>query len=144
MLWGQDIKVYTYHKNLTRDALGLTSDRVYHWRLLLEELGWEFQFSVPISGTPIGSGIPISFLIPGILVGNIFLNSAVEKLTNRNSNSDIWNSEKIYVGTQYFSFPTKKQSQNSCRHLYIYLKRLPPSLHLLKMVAAISTSTQNS
>jgi hypothetical protein len=27
---------YTDHKNLTRDALGLTSDRVYHWQLLLE------------------------------------------------------------------------------------------------------------
>jgi hypothetical protein len=37
MLWGQDIKVYTDHKNLTRDALVLTSDRVYHWLLLLEE-----------------------------------------------------------------------------------------------------------
>jgi hypothetical protein len=37
MLWGQDIKAYTDHKNLTRDALGLTSDRVYRWRLLLEE-----------------------------------------------------------------------------------------------------------
>ncbi len=37
MLWGQDIKVYTDHKNLTRDALGLTSDRVYRRRLLLEE-----------------------------------------------------------------------------------------------------------
>jgi hypothetical protein len=37
MLWGQEIEVYTDHKNLTRDALGLTSDRVYHWRLLLEE-----------------------------------------------------------------------------------------------------------
>ncbi len=37
MLWGQDIKVYTDHKNLTRDALGLTSDRVYCWWLLLEE-----------------------------------------------------------------------------------------------------------
>ncbi len=28
MPWGQDIKVYTGHKNLTRDALGLTSDRI--------------------------------------------------------------------------------------------------------------------
>ncbi len=37
MLWGQAIKVYTDHKNLTKDALGLTSDRVYRWRLLLEE-----------------------------------------------------------------------------------------------------------
>ncbi len=33
--------------------------------------------------------------------------------------------------------------KRSCRNLYIYSKRLPPSLHLLKMVAAISTSTQN-
>ena len=37
MLWGQQIKVYTSHKNLTRDGLGLTLDRVYQWRLLLEE-----------------------------------------------------------------------------------------------------------
>ncbi len=37
VLWGQDVKVYTDHKNLTRDLLGLTSDRVYCWWLLLEE-----------------------------------------------------------------------------------------------------------
>ena len=37
MLWGQSIKVYTDHKNLTQDALGLTSERVYHWQLLLKE-----------------------------------------------------------------------------------------------------------
>ena len=36
MLWGQKIKVYTDHKNLIQDALGLTSDRVYWWRLLLK------------------------------------------------------------------------------------------------------------
>ncbi len=35
MLWGQPITVFTDHKNLTRDALGLTSDQVYQWRLLL-------------------------------------------------------------------------------------------------------------
>jgi hypothetical protein len=37
MLWGQSIKVYTDHANLIRDALGMTSDWVYQWRLLLEE-----------------------------------------------------------------------------------------------------------
>ncbi len=44
MLWGQDIKVYTDHKNLTRDALGLTSDREYCWRLLLEEYAPEIIY----------------------------------------------------------------------------------------------------
>jgi hypothetical protein len=39
MLWGQPIKVFTDHKNLTRDALGLILDGVYHWRLRLEEYG---------------------------------------------------------------------------------------------------------
>ncbi len=39
MLWGQTIMVYTDHKNLMQDTLGLTSDRVYNWRLLLEEYG---------------------------------------------------------------------------------------------------------
>ncbi len=57
-------------------------------------LGWEFQFFVPISGTPIGSRIPIPFSIPKILVGIFFSNSAVEKLRNRISDSKIRNSEK--------------------------------------------------
>ena len=39
MLWGQRLKVYTDHKNLIQDALGLTSDCVYRWRLLLKEFG---------------------------------------------------------------------------------------------------------
>ena len=41
MLWGQRLKVYTDHKNLIQEALGLTSDRFYWWRLLLEEYGPE-------------------------------------------------------------------------------------------------------
>ncbi len=51
MLWGQSIKVYTYHKNLTRDALGLTSDRVYRWRLLLEEYAPEIVYIKGIHNT---------------------------------------------------------------------------------------------
>ncbi len=35
MLWGQSIKVYTDHDNLIKDALSMTLDRVYQWRLLL-------------------------------------------------------------------------------------------------------------
>ena len=37
VLWVQKIKVFTDHKNLIQKALGLTSDRVHRWRLLLEE-----------------------------------------------------------------------------------------------------------
>jgi hypothetical protein len=37
MSWGQNIKVFTDHANLMRDALGLTLDQVYQWRLLLED-----------------------------------------------------------------------------------------------------------
>eukprot|EP00804_Cyclotella_cryptica_P015712 CCRYP_013381-RA/>CCRYP_013381-RA protein AED:0.60 eAED:-0.14 QI:0/0/0/1/0/0/2/0/736 len=48
MSWGQRLKVYTDHKNLIQDALGLTSDRVYRWRLLLEEFGPEIEY---IKGT---------------------------------------------------------------------------------------------
>jgi hypothetical protein len=51
MLWGQRIKVYTDHKNLMRDALGMTSDRVYRWRLLLEEYGPEIVWIKGIHNT---------------------------------------------------------------------------------------------
>ncbi len=51
MLWGQTIKVYTDHKNLTQDALGLTSDRAYHWQLLLEEFVPEIVYIKGIHNT---------------------------------------------------------------------------------------------
>ena len=38
MLWGQNIKV------LIRDVLGLTPDRVYRWRLILEEYSLEIVY----------------------------------------------------------------------------------------------------
>ena len=37
MLWRQRLNVYTDHKYLTRDGLGLTSDMVTRWRILMEE-----------------------------------------------------------------------------------------------------------
>ncbi len=51
MLWGQSIKVYTDHANLIRDALGMTSNRVYRWRLLLEEYGPEIVYIKGIHNT---------------------------------------------------------------------------------------------
>ena len=51
MLWGQQLVVYTDHQNLMRDALGLTSDRVYRWRLLLEEYGPEIVYIKGIDNT---------------------------------------------------------------------------------------------
>ena len=41
---GQKIKVCTDHQNLVRGVLGLTSDRVYRWRLILEEYGPEIVY----------------------------------------------------------------------------------------------------
>ena len=43
--------VYSDHQNLMRDALGLTSDRVYQWRLILEEYGPEIFYIKGIDNT---------------------------------------------------------------------------------------------
>ena len=52
MLWGQLIKVYNRpSKTLMQDALGLTSDRVYRWRLILEEYGPEIVYIKGIHNT---------------------------------------------------------------------------------------------
>jgi hypothetical protein len=51
VLWGQRINVCTDHKNLTQDGLGLTSDRVTHWRILLEEYAPEIIYIKGIHNT---------------------------------------------------------------------------------------------
>jgi hypothetical protein len=51
MLWGQNIKVFTDHANIMRDAPGITSDLVYQWRLLLEEYGPEIVYIKGIHNT---------------------------------------------------------------------------------------------
>ncbi len=51
MLWGQPIKVFTDHKNLMRDAQGLTSGRVYQSRLQLEEYGPKIVYIKGIHNT---------------------------------------------------------------------------------------------
>ena len=61
MLWGQDIKVYTDHKKLTRDALGLISDRVYHWRLLLEEYAPEMIYIKGIHNTVVEAILQLEY-----------------------------------------------------------------------------------
>ncbi len=51
MLWGQRINVYTNHKNLTQDGLGLTSNRVTRWRILLEKYAPEIIYRKEIHNT---------------------------------------------------------------------------------------------
>ena len=51
MLWGQRINVYTDHKNLIRDGLGSSSDRVARWRILIEEYAPEIIYIKGIHNT---------------------------------------------------------------------------------------------
>jgi hypothetical protein len=55
MRWGQSRKVYTDHANLMRDALGMTTDQVYQWRLLLEEYGPKIVYIKGIHNTVVGA-----------------------------------------------------------------------------------------
>ncbi len=48
---GQRLNVYTHNKNLTRDGLGLTSNRLTRWRILLEEYAPEIIYIKGIHNT---------------------------------------------------------------------------------------------
>ena len=49
--FGDKNSAYTNHKNLMRDALGMTSDRVYRWRVILEKYGPEIVYIKGIHNT---------------------------------------------------------------------------------------------
>ena len=49
ILLDQHINVYTDHMNLVQDALGLHSNQVWHWRLILEEYRPEIVYIVGIT-----------------------------------------------------------------------------------------------
>ena len=51
MLLGQKNEVYTDHINLTRDALGMTSDQAYRWRLIIEEYSPDIIYIKGINNT---------------------------------------------------------------------------------------------
>jgi hypothetical protein len=61
MLWGQYIKVFSDHANLMRDALGLTLDQVYQWRLLLEEYGPKIVYIKGIYNTVADAVLRLEF-----------------------------------------------------------------------------------
>ncbi len=67
MLWGQQIKVFTDHANLMRDALGLTLDRVYRWRLLLEEYGPEIVYIKGIHNTMADAVLLLEYIRNGFM-----------------------------------------------------------------------------
>ena len=86
MLLGQWIKVYTDHKNLVRDVLGLTCDRVYRWRLLLEEYGPEIVY---IKG------------VDNIVADAISRLDYDEKINTRNINAHVRNMSLIKLFNGY-------------------------------------------
>ena len=51
MLFGQRVEIFTDHINLSRDTLGMTSDQVYTWRLLIEEYGPEIMYIKDVDNT---------------------------------------------------------------------------------------------
>ncbi len=87
MLWGQNIKVFTDHANLTRDALGLTSDRVYQWRLLLEEYGPKIVY---IKGIHITVADTVSWLEYGPSINWTAESLHTTKVRNNSSQRQCW------------------------------------------------------
>ena len=71
ILYGQNIKVFTDHKNLTYDNSDYSSDRVLRQRFLLEEYGAELHYmkgesnlvADPLSRLPTNHNVEENFII---------------------------------------------------------------------------------
>ncbi len=74
MLWRQSINVITDHKNLTRDALGLISDRVYQWRLLLEDNAPKIIYIKGIYNTVADAILYLDYY-PKLNITNVYTNA---------------------------------------------------------------------
>ncbi len=101
MLWGQSIKVFTDHKNLTRDALGLTYDRAYRWSLLLEEYAPKIIFVKRIHNTVADAFLQLEY--------NPKLNT-----TNNDTHTMLGVSSEELSTQQWKSFVHHWQSYNEC------------------------------
>jgi hypothetical protein len=88
MLWGQRINVYTDHKNLTRDGLGLTSDRVTSWRIVLEEYAPEIIYIKGIHNT-VADAISRLDYDPKVNLTNEY-NHATHGMSTKEATSQKW------------------------------------------------------
>ncbi len=86
-------KSFTHHFYSYNESSTSTQAHCFHMNEVFanRRLGWELRFLVPISGTPIGSGILIQFTIPRIPVKFFFSNSNVWRV--RKSEFRFQNSE---------------------------------------------------
>ncbi len=87
MLWGQNIKVFTDHANLMRDALGLTSDWVYQWWLLLEEYGPEIVYIKGIHNTVADAFLQLEYELSVNWTAESF---QMTKVRNNSSQRQCW------------------------------------------------------
>ncbi len=88
MLWGHRLNVYTDHKNLTRDCLGLTSDRVTHWRILLEEYAPKIIYIKGIHNT-VADAISQLYYDPKVNLTNEY-NHAMHGMSTKETASQRW------------------------------------------------------
>jgi hypothetical protein len=87
-LWGQRLNVYTDHENLTRDGLGLTSNRVICWRILLEEYAPKIIYIKGIHNT-VADAISQLDYHPKVNSANEY-NHATHGLSTKEATSQRW------------------------------------------------------